>query len=59
LDKLSREVAKVVALPEIASMFGRTGGRVLGLSGTTAREMVKSEVGRWSRIIKEAGITAK
>ena len=41
LDKLSREVAKVVALPDVASMFGRTGGRVLGLSGTAAREMVK------------------
>lgn len=59
LDKLSREVAKVVALPEVAKLFGRTGGRILGLSGREAGEMVKSEVARWSKIIKEAGITAQ
>ena len=58
IEKLSSEVGKVVAMPEVASLFGRSGGRMLGLSGAPAEAMVRSEVDRWSRIIKEAGVTA-
>ena len=59
LEKLSREVGKVVAMSEVAALFARTGGRMLGLSGAAAETMVAAEVERWSRIVKEAGITAQ
>jgi tripartite-type tricarboxylate transporter receptor subunit TctC len=57
IDKLSRETAKIVALPDVADRFARTGGRMMGLSGKEAEAMVRSEVERWARVVKEAGIT--
>lgn len=59
LDKLSSNVGKVVAQPDVGILFGRTGGRMLGLSGQAAEAMVRSEVERWSQVVKDAGITAK
>ena len=56
VERLAQEVGKVVAMAEVATLFGRTGGRMLGLTGKPAEAMVKSEVERWSRIVKEAGI---
>lgn len=56
-DKLDRELAKVVAMPEVASIFAQTGGRMMGLTGAAAQALVRSEVERWSRVVRKAGLT--
>lgn len=59
ISKLTSSVSDVVSLPELGAIFARSGGRVVGLSGKPARDMVESEVLRWSRIIKQTGITGQ
>ena len=59
IERLRAETAKVVALPEVAQLFGRTGGRMLRLSSAEAEAMVRSEVERWSTIIRNSGIRAE
>jgi tripartite-type tricarboxylate transporter receptor subunit TctC len=58
LDRLRAEFAKIVADPDVIALFGKTGGRVLKLSPAETEALIKSDVGRWTKLIREAGITA-
>jgi tripartite-type tricarboxylate transporter receptor subunit TctC len=56
LARLRAEFAKVVAMPEVAELFDKTGGRVMKLSVAETDALVKSEVERWTKLITEAGL---
>jgi tripartite-type tricarboxylate transporter receptor subunit TctC len=56
LARLRAEFAKVVAMPEVAELFDKTGGRVMKLSVAETDAVVKSEVERWTKLITEAGL---
>ena len=56
LARLRSEFAKVVAMPEVADLFGKTGGRVMKLSVPETEALVKAEVARWTKLITEAGL---
>jgi tripartite-type tricarboxylate transporter receptor subunit TctC len=56
LARLRAEFAKVVAMPEVAALFDKTGGRVMKLSVAETDALVKSEVERWTKLITEAGL---
>ncbi len=56
LERLRAEFAKVVAMPEVAALFDKTGGRVMKLSVAETDALVKSEVERWTKLITEAGL---
>ncbi len=56
LARLRAEVAKVVAMPEVAALFAKTGGRVMNLSVPETEALVKSEVARWTKLIADAGL---
>ncbi len=56
LARLRAEMAKVVAMPEVAALFAKTGGRVMNLSVPETEALVKSEVARWTKLIADAGL---
>jgi tripartite-type tricarboxylate transporter receptor subunit TctC len=59
LKRLQSELAKVVQAPEVAKRFESGGGRMQRMSVAEADAFVKSEIKRWSTLIREAGITAE
>lgn len=56
LARLRAEFAKIVAMPEVAALFAKTGGRVMNLSVPETEALVKSEVARWTKLITDAGL---
>ncbi len=56
LVRLRAEFAKIVAMPEVAELFAKTGGRVMKLSVPETEALMKSEVTRWTKLITEAGL---
>ena len=58
LERLRAEFAKVVAQPELAELFAKTGGRVMRLSPAETDALIRADVDRWTKLIREAGISA-
>jgi tripartite-type tricarboxylate transporter receptor subunit TctC len=58
LSRLRAELAKVLATEELADLFGQTGGRLLQLSPMETEELISRDLERWTKLIREAGITA-
>jgi tripartite-type tricarboxylate transporter receptor subunit TctC len=58
LARLRTEFGKVIAMPEVAETFAKTGGRVLKLSATETDALIRSDLERWTKLLQRAGITA-
>ena len=58
LERLRAEFAKVVARPKLAELFAKTGGRVMRLSPSDTDALIRADVERWTKLIREAGISA-
>lgn len=58
LKRLQSEMAKVVQAQEVAKRFESGGGRMMRMNVPETDAFVKTEVRRWSSLIREAGITA-
>jgi tripartite-type tricarboxylate transporter receptor subunit TctC len=56
LARLRAELAKVLA--EVAALFAKTGGRLLTLSPPETEALIRRDVQRWTKLIREAGISA-
>lgn len=59
LKRLRAEMEKVIQTPDVVARFEKAGGRVLRMSPVEADAFVKSEVKKWSTLIRQAGITAE
>ena len=59
LDRLRAETAKVVEHPEVAARFEKATARVVRMSPAETDAYVKSEVAKWTKLVREAGITAE
>ncbi len=58
LARLRAEFTKVVAMPEVAELFAKTGGQVLRLSPAETDALIRKDVERWTKLIKDADISA-
>jgi tripartite-type tricarboxylate transporter receptor subunit TctC len=58
LERLRAEMAKATQSPELVARFEKGGGRILRMSDAEAEAFVKSQVATWSKLIRDAGITA-
>jgi tripartite-type tricarboxylate transporter receptor subunit TctC len=58
LERLRAEMAKATQSPELVARFEKGGGRILRMSDAEAAAFVKSQVATWSKLIRDAGITA-
>ena len=58
VERLRAEMAKATQSPELVARFEKGGGRILRMSDAEAEAFVKSQVATWSKLIRDAGITA-
>ncbi len=56
LARLRAEMAKVMVMPDIVDRFQKGGGTAMKLNTAETEALVKREVERWTRVIREAGI---
>lgn len=55
-DRLRAEVARVIASREVSDTFRKSGGRSLSLSPTEALALVRRDVDRWSKTVRDLAI---
>jgi tripartite-type tricarboxylate transporter receptor subunit TctC len=58
LKRLRAEMDKVINAPDVVARFEKGGGRILRMSPTEADAYTKSEISKWSTLIRQAGIKA-
>ena len=57
-ERLRSELARVIAAPELQDTFRKAGGKPLNLSTEQSRALVKRDVERWTKLVRDIGITA-
>ncbi|MGQ0652678.1 MAG: Bug family tripartite tricarboxylate transporter substrate binding protein [Betaproteobacteria bacterium] len=58
LARLRADFARVIAMPEVTARFEKSGLRVLRLSPEETTALVASDIEKWTKLIREAGIQA-
>ena len=58
IAKLHREVARILALPDVRKRFDELGMEVIGNSPAEFAAVIKAETPQWAKVIREAGIKA-
>jgi tripartite-type tricarboxylate transporter receptor subunit TctC len=58
VQRLNSEMVKVLSSPEIKERFGKMGVEVVAGSPEQFSGFLRSEVGRWAKVINDAGIKA-
>jgi tripartite-type tricarboxylate transporter receptor subunit TctC len=58
VERLRGEFARVMQHPDIVSRFEKSGGRVLRLSSAELDALVRRDVEKWTRLIRQADIRA-
>jgi tripartite-type tricarboxylate transporter receptor subunit TctC len=58
IDKLHRETAKVLAMPDVRKRLDELGLDLIGGSPEEFAAVIKAETPQWAKVIREAGIRA-
>jgi tripartite-type tricarboxylate transporter receptor subunit TctC len=56
VERLDKEVAHILTLPDVVKRFANDGAEPDPMSQAEFRKFVAAETGKWSRVVKEAGI---
>ncbi len=56
--RLRSELAKVIAQPELQETFRKAGGKPLALNTEQTRALVRRDVERWTKLVRDIGIKA-
>jgi tripartite-type tricarboxylate transporter receptor subunit TctC len=56
IDKLQREIARIVALPEVKERLAAIGYTPVGNTPEEFAAQIKADVARWAKVIRDAGI---
>lgn len=56
--KLHKDMTTALAMPEVKKRLGEMGFSVIASSSADAKKLVESDMNRWSKLIKTAGIKA-
>ena len=56
IDKLYREIARVLALPEVRERLAAIGYTPVGNTPEEFSAQIKRDVARWAKVIRDAGI---
>ncbi len=51
--RLRQELSQLIAAPEVVDLFRKAGGRPLNLNEADTRALVRRDVERWSRLVRE------
>src|SRR5206468_3459843 len=58
IDRLNRELAAALALPDVTERFIQSGSSVTGGTPEQLQAHIKAELAKYARLIKQAGIKA-
>ena len=58
VGKLHQDVVKVLAQPDLRARFAQLGLDTVGSAPTELGSVVRTDIAKWTKVIKEAGITA-
>ena len=58
-ERLRSELAKVIAQPDLQDNFRKAGGKPLNLTAEQTRALVKRDVERWTKLVRDIGIKAE
>ncbi|HEX2633586.1 MAG TPA: tripartite tricarboxylate transporter substrate-binding protein, partial [Bradyrhizobium sp.] len=56
VDKLYREIAHIVLLPEVKARLAAIGYTAVGNTPEEFAAQIKRDIARWAKVIREAGI---
>src|SRR5258706_3400783 len=56
--RLHRELTRILGAPELSALLATDGSRVMVESPAAFGAFLKNEIAKWSRVVREAGITA-
>ncbi|MES2945579.1 MAG: tripartite tricarboxylate transporter substrate binding protein [Pseudomonadota bacterium] len=56
-ERLRSELERIIASREVSDIFRKSGGRSLSLSPVEMHQLVRRDVERWSRIVRDLGIS--
>ena len=59
VERLNREIATILALPEVKDRFASLGIEAAPMSATDFAAYTRAEVEKWTRLVKQAGIEAQ
>jgi tripartite-type tricarboxylate transporter receptor subunit TctC len=59
VDRLHREIVKVVAMPDVRERLAALGFEPIAGTPQEFAERIKSEIGKWAEVIRAAGIKAQ
>jgi len=59
VERLNRELVRILGQPDAKAWFGAQGGDVVGDDPETFAAVVRADQARWSKVIREAGIAAE
>jgi tripartite-type tricarboxylate transporter receptor subunit TctC len=59
VDKIYKAVEEALQAPELKAQFDREGASVVVMSSAEFGDYIKTEIVKWSRVVKEGGITAQ
>jgi tripartite-type tricarboxylate transporter receptor subunit TctC len=57
VEKLSAEIVKIMALPEVKSRLEKDGLEIRTRTATQFSAYIASELPRWEKVVKESGAT--
>ena len=58
VERLNRELARVLAQPALGELLATDGSRVYAETPAQFGAFLKNEIAKWQRVVREAGITA-
>ena len=59
LAKLSAEFVRILGMPDVVDKLAAQGVNPVGNSPQEFREIIKTEIARWAKVIKDANITTE
>ncbi|MGH8618028.1 MAG: tripartite tricarboxylate transporter substrate binding protein [Burkholderiales bacterium] len=59
VDKLNREIVRILKSPEIQSKLAADGSEAVGNTPEQFGAHIKAEIAKWARVVKDAGIKAE
>ena len=59
VDRLHREIVKVVAMPDVRARLAALGFEPIGSTPKAFAERIRSEIDKWAKVIRAAGIKAQ
>jgi tripartite-type tricarboxylate transporter receptor subunit TctC len=59
VSRLRTEVAKILSSPDVQKKFEGQGAETVNMTGDQFGKYIKTEMAKWSKVVKDAGIKAE